>query len=163
MKRTFQTLVASFAIAALALGSTASVLTLVGADAAYAKNGNGGGNAGGNGGGKGKGAGAKSKGGTSGTGKSKKTKQNMRVAATTSELTETGSVASQLKRLNAAHASLNAYANANPNSQVGKIATYRQGLSGLSATRRPAARRARTRGSGFIPQPSPARAASTKA
>ncbi len=128
MKRTFQTLVASFAIAALALGSTASVLTLVGADAAYAKNGNGGGNAGGNGGGKGKGAGAKSKGGTSGTGKSKKTKQNMRVAATTSELTETGSVASQLKRLNAAHASLNAYANANPNSQVGKIATYRQAL-----------------------------------
>lgn len=39
-----------------------------------------------------------------------------------------GSVASELKWMNAAHASLNAYENASPNSRVGQIATYRAAL-----------------------------------
>jgi hypothetical protein len=39
-----------------------------------------------------------------------------------------GTIASTLKGLNAAHASLNAYANASPNSRVGMIATYRAAL-----------------------------------
>lgn len=130
MKKTFQTFVASCAIAGLALGTTASVLTLVGAEAAYAKAGNAGGNGGGknggNAGGKGKNAGTKSASGASGAGKPKKIKTNSSVAQP--DLPATGNLASQLKRLNAAHASLNAYANASPNSQVGKIATYRQAL-----------------------------------
>ncbi len=129
MKRTFQTLIASFAIAGLALGTTVSVLTLVGAEAAYAKAGNGGGgNGGGKNGGKGKNAGTKSASGASEAGKPKKVKTNSSVALAEPGLPSTGNLASQLKRLNAAHASLNAYANASPNSQVGKIATYRQAL-----------------------------------
>src|SRR5690606_38092602 len=39
-----------------------------------------------------------------------------------------GKIASTLKGLNAAHASLTAYANASPNSRVGMIATYRAAL-----------------------------------
>lgn len=44
------------------------------------------------------------------------------------KMASNGSTASKLKWLNAAHASLQAYANASPDSRVGQIATYRAAL-----------------------------------
>ncbi|OOY30100.1 hypothetical protein BMI88_18185 [Thioclava sp. F36-6] len=48
------------------------------------------------------------------------------------ELRNHGALASELKGLNAAHASATALANASPNSQVGRIATYRDSVVGAA-------------------------------
>jgi hypothetical protein len=53
---------------------------------------------------------------------------SMTVTDPTTETLSHGAIASRLKGLNAAHASLTAMAHANPNSRVGRIATFREGL-----------------------------------
>ena len=96
---------------ALAFGaiSTASITALTfSADSAYAGNGNGNnGNGNGNGGNNGN-SGNNGNAGNNGNGNNGH-----------------GSIASALGGLNAAHANENAFANASPNSRVGKIAAYR--------------------------------------
>jgi hypothetical protein len=121
--------------------------------AAVAKNdgdhGGGNGNGGGNGGGRGNGNGGGNKGGNGKSGESKggggkgnkgshgnsgwKSGSSGYSAKSKSAKVETvnlshGAIASSLKGLNAAHASLNAMAHASPNSRVGRIAAYREAL-----------------------------------
>lgn len=93
---------------ALALSPVGSLAPQFHVDAAYAKN-DGGGNGGGQGNAGGKAAGSASK----------------EVASTGGAKNAHAKLASELKGLNAVHASANALANAAPNSQVGRIAAYR--------------------------------------
>jgi hypothetical protein len=102
--------ISTFRLAALAIGVAVACAPL---DFAFAK-GPGGGAGGGGGGGNGGGNGGAS---ASAPGHSN---ANSAVAAASTQ----GSVASQLGALNAAHASKNGFAHANPHSRVGKIATY---------------------------------------
>ena len=131
--------------AALVAAPVSIVPAFVGFDAAYAKNGgeggkgNGGGN--GNGGDRGnsgdrgnagksgeaggKKSGSQSAASTGETGVSGKSKGKPTVtAAETTKKSNRGSIASQLKGLNAAHASAQAFANASPNSKVGQLRAY---------------------------------------
>lgn len=122
------TLVAALGLSALILGPLAPVVPDLGATPAFAKNGNGGGNGGGNKGGQkgGNGASAGKSGKSTGA-------ANASASAKKSDLPDTttpppnahGKLASELKGLNAVHASATALENASPNSQVGRIATYR--------------------------------------
>ena len=134
---------------ALLMGPLAPHIPLIGADAAHAeRGGNGGGGGGDKGGGndrgndrgndkggdKGKGASrADSPSGKSAAapGKSAAAKTTRSAPATQTTTTVAapahpgkGKLASELKGLNAAHASATARANASPNSQVGRLATY---------------------------------------
>ncbi len=106
-------LIATVALAALAASPLPSVLMASsGIDMAFAKaggNGNGNGNAGSNGNGNGNGQSSASVG----------------TALGNSGAAHSGKLASELKGLNAYHASETAMANASPNSQVGRIASYR--------------------------------------
>ncbi len=105
-------LIVLFSLAALGLSPLPALLSVDNMDAAYAGKGNG--NDGGNGNG----------GGKSGDKSSKGTEAN-KARKTTKAKTGTGAIASELKGLNAYHASAAAFENAAPNSQVGRIATYR--------------------------------------
>jgi hypothetical protein len=94
--------------------------------AAYAKNGGGGGNGNGNGGGNGNGAG-NSNGASNANGASKNANAGKGLSGASDDESAPGNhgaLASSLGALNAANASTKALANANPNSRVGKIATY---------------------------------------
>ncbi len=104
-------LIATVALAALAASPLPSVLMASsGIDMAFAKaGGNGNGNAGSNGNGNGNGQSSASVG----------------TALGNSGATDSGKLASELKGLNAYHASETAMANASANSQVGRIASYR--------------------------------------
>lgn len=106
-------LIILLSLAALGLSPLSTLVPVGGMDAAYAGSGNG--NSGGNGNG----------GGKSGDKSSKGTKADK---ATTAKKAKagTGAIASELKGLNAYHASATAFENAAPNSQVGRIATYRE-------------------------------------
>ncbi len=99
-------------LAMMAIGPlSTSIIPAAGLDAAFAErggNGNGGGGGNGNSGGNGGGGGNGNGNGGNGDGGNGR-----------------GAVASELKGLNAAHASPNALLHANPNSQVGRIATYK--------------------------------------
>lgn len=135
-----KTLATAVALSALILGPLAPVSFEFGATPAFAK-----GNGGGNGGGNGKGGNSGSKGGAGkanaggkakGAGNVAKAAAGTAVTATATtvaiaEPVETapnahGKMASELKGLNAYHASETAFANASPNSQVGRIAAYRE-------------------------------------
>ncbi|WP_347311749.1 hypothetical protein [Defluviimonas sp. SAOS-178_SWC] len=121
------TLIAALGLSALILGPLAPIVPELGASPAFAKNDKGGGNGGGKGGqkgGKGKSAGKSGK--PSGASKPKASAKNTVVTETTTQPANAhGKLASELKGLNAYHASETAFANASPNSQVGRIATYR--------------------------------------
>lgn len=103
---------------ALALGPLPVVLAQsIGFDAAFAENskGNGGGNGNGNSGGGNESKGSDNKsGGSENGGSQKKGADNGK-----------GDLASELKGMNAVHANPKALENADPNSQVGKIAAYK--------------------------------------
>lgn len=109
-----------------------------GADAAYAKSDK----AGGKGGGKGGGSSSKgssgskggSKGGSTGTSFSPK-KADTAPAKTTGKPAKAnhGAIASELKGLNAAHASPTAMANAAPGSRVGRVAAYATAVGATAA------------------------------
>lgn len=106
-----KSVVSVLGLSALILGPLAPLVPFVGAESAYAKGGNGGGNGNGNGGASHASAGKASAGQAS-----------------------HGKLASELKGLNAVHASATALANASPNSQVGRIAAYRAAaLAGQAA------------------------------
>ena len=104
--------IAILSLTALGLTPLPSLLSGGSADTAYA--GNGGGKGGGNGGGKG-GGNHGNKGGGKSAGKAGMDKKPRNT---------NGATASELKGLNAYHASATAFANAAPNSQVGRIAAY---------------------------------------
>lgn len=130
--------------AALVAAPVTIAPAFVGFDAAYAKNGgeggkgNGGGNGNGNGGDRGnsgnagksgeaggKKSGSQSAASTGDTGVSGKTTGKPTVTASgTTKKSNHGALASQLKGLNAAHASAQAFANASPNSKVGQLRAY---------------------------------------
>lgn len=143
-----RTLTAAVVLSALILGPLAPVSFDFGASPAFAK-GNGGGKGGGNGGSSGgKGGSGKSKGGSGSSkaegnakgGSRAKVGGNIARAAAAATMTAAatdvvepvdpvsvkhGKIASELKGLNAYHASESAFASASPNSQVGRIAAYR--------------------------------------
>lgn len=126
-------------VSALFMGPVSPILSTLDIGAAHAKGG-GGGDKGGGGGGGGKGGGDKGGGGKGsggekgGNGKGGGASDRGAGSASASERASgkpakpevrgNGSAASQLKGLNAAHASAQALANASPNSRVGRIATY---------------------------------------
>lgn len=125
-------------LSTLMLSPLAPTTAFTGADMALAGNGNGGGNGGGgNGGGNGGGkSGGQDKAGSNGAGnaqgkanaeKSQKTHSTTTAAKTTGAASK-GMLASELKGLNAVRANPNALANASPNSQVGRIAAYRDAM-----------------------------------
>jgi hypothetical protein len=94
-------------LTAVGLSPVPSLLSPIGMDAAYAGNGHGSGK--GQGGGKG----------------ADKTKKEKSTRSTKVRKTSNGAIASELKGLNAYHASATAFENAAPNSQVGRLAAYR--------------------------------------
>ena len=99
-------------LSAVGLSPVPAALSLLpgGIDAAYAGKGNGGGK------------------GSSKSGKASKAakpQKQAKAAKVKSTLPTTGSIASELKGLNAYHASDTAFENAAPNSRVGRLATYR--------------------------------------
>lgn len=103
--KSLRSLTKAFGLLALALGPVPALLVhATGLDAAYADSSNGKGN-GGN-------AGNNGNGGTN------------NAAKTTGSNNGNGALASELKGMNAVHANPNALKNADPNSQVGKIAAY---------------------------------------
>lgn len=103
--------VKAIGLLALALGPVPVVLGhMTGSDVAYADSSNSKGNSGGNGGGNSQGG----NGNDNGKAEGKKGADNGK-----------GSLASELKGMNAVHANPKALENADPNSQVGKIAAYR--------------------------------------
>jgi hypothetical protein len=105
----------AFGLLALALGPVPALLVhATGLDAAYADSSNGKGN--GNGGNSGN-AGGNGNGGTNSNGGG--TNNSAKTAGSSN-----GALASELKGMNAVHANPNALKNADPNSQVGKIAAY---------------------------------------
>lgn len=106
-------LIILFSLAALGLSPLPTLLSVGDMDAAYAGNGSGNGGGNGNGGGK------------SGDKSSKSSKAD-KAKKTTKTKAGTGAIASELKGLNAYHASSTAFENAAPNSQVGRIAAYRE-------------------------------------
>lgn len=129
-------------VSALVLGPLAPLMPHIGADGAYAKseggngggNGSGNGNGGGNAGGNGKGGASGNAGGSAGSAGSGKSAGKAGapgggVASVDPGLSAPknaqGKLASELKGMNAVHASATALANAAPNSQVGRIAAYR--------------------------------------
>lgn len=134
----FQLRTFAFALgtAALMLSPLGTPFHQIGPDPAFAQGGNGGGNGGGKGGGNGGGGGEKAGGGPnkggsgassngSGGGKSKATVETASADPKVVVKPGKGSIASELKGLNAYHASAQAMANADPESQVGRIAAYR--------------------------------------
>lgn len=118
-------------VSALFMGPVSPILSTLDFGVAHAKGGGGGGGGdkgGGGGGGKGGGGdkGGNGKGGGAsdrGAGSASATERAAGKPAKP-EARGNGSAASQLKGLNAAHASAQALANASPNSRVGRIATY---------------------------------------
>ncbi len=116
-------------VSAMLLGPVGLQIPSVGADAAFAGNGNGNGgsngNSGGNGGGNGKSGGKSNSGNGGGNGKAAASTDTASAGETSKGKNAHGLLASELKGLNAAHANPNALANASPNSQVGRLAAYR--------------------------------------
>lgn len=148
MKTVFKSLIVTLGVSALMLSPLMPDLSVVGAGAAFAKN-DGGGNGGGNGGGKGggeksggKGGADKASGNRGGAGKASGSHGGARAQKATPKTAEPskmrsakataghGALASELKGMNAVHASPQALANAAPNSQVGRIASYREAALG---------------------------------
>jgi uncharacterized protein YukE len=117
--RITRTALCALALAGLIAGPLPTLVAPGTVDAAYAK-GSGGGNAGGGGNGGGKGNGK-----SAGKGKPEKL-ANAPVDDDGIAKNNHGLLASELKGLNAAHASATALANAAPNSQVGRIAAYQE-------------------------------------
>jgi hypothetical protein len=106
--KSLRSLTKAFGLLALALGPVPALLVhATGLDAAYADSSNGKGN-----GGNSENAGNNGNGGTN------------NAAKTTGSNNGNGALASELKGMNAVHANPNALKNADPNSQVGKIAAY---------------------------------------
>ena len=135
MKQKFAGFLRASSIAIMSLAVLTPSVYIFSPDAALANPGKGGGNAGGNGPGNGGGnggghslsgtsdstAGSNSTSSQSGhSGQSAKSENGSKIGGSNQ-----GSIHSELKGLNAAHASLTALNNAAPNSQVGRIATYR--------------------------------------
>lgn len=112
MKNHLTKKVVALAVSALALSPIAIGATVLSADSAYAQ-----GKSGEKGGG-----GASNRGGKAGGEKSAKANRS---AGAAGEKRNKGALASELKGLNAMHANENAFKNASPDSQVGKIAAYR--------------------------------------
>ncbi|OYX44647.1 MAG: hypothetical protein B7Z02_04910 [Rhodobacterales bacterium 32-67-9] len=127
------TFLAALGVSALILGPLAPIVPDFGASPAFAKGGNGGGNGGGHDsdqkGGKGKGGGKSGKSGGSAKGAASAKKASLTDTAVPPPNAH-GKLSSELKGLNAYHASETAFANANPESQVGRIATYRDAALG---------------------------------
>ncbi|WP_343116325.1 hypothetical protein [Ostreiculturibacter nitratireducens] len=123
-----RTLMAAAATAALIIGPLSPITPFVGAGSAYAKGGGDkGGGGGGGGGGKSESKGGGGKSSSKGGGASKgATKRSVSKAETAPPpRSEQGRLASELKGLMAAHANPRALERANPGSQVGRIALYR--------------------------------------
>lgn len=128
-------LLAALGAAALSIAPLATQVPLIGATAALAKNGDGGGKGGGDRGGGGrekgseKGGGkANGKGGSDRSASSRKPDKAPAVEVASNveaPKNANGALHSELKGLNAVHASASALENAAPNSQVGRIAAYR--------------------------------------
>lgn len=113
--RAMRPIISVLGVTALLLGPIGLQIPSIGATEAFAGGGNG--NGGGNGG-------RESSSKTS-AGKSGASEGVARVEKPAKAKGSHGLLASELKGLNAAHASPNALANASPNSQVGRLATYR--------------------------------------
>jgi hypothetical protein len=118
-----KSVIATLGLSALILGPLAPAIPFFGADAAYAKNGNGNG---GNGGGNGNGSGGKNAGNKSNNASHSSSKSKSKSKTAKVEVISKGKLASELKGMNAVKANPNALANASPNSQVGRIAAYRE-------------------------------------
>lgn len=114
-----RTALCALALASLIAGPLPALVAPDSFDAACAK-GNGGGKGGGGGGGGGKGNGR-----SAGKGKPEKA-ANAAVDDEGVTKNNHGLLASELKGLNAAHASATAFANAAPDSQIGRIAAYQE-------------------------------------
>lgn len=107
---------AVFALASMAIAPVAAGLSIVTADAAYASPGNGNGNGGGS-----KGGSKGERGGGNGGSRESASAEGSNDRNSNGH----GSVARELKGLNAMNASASAMASASPNSQVGRTAAYR--------------------------------------
>lgn len=117
--RSMKPILSVLGVTALLLGPIGLQIPSIGATEAFAGGGNGNGNSGGNGNGGGK---SNSKASTA----TSDTSAEVAPAEGTRKVKKGhGLLASELKGLNAAHANPNALANASPNSQVGRLATYR--------------------------------------
>jgi hypothetical protein len=135
MKKTSLQILKACSLSVALLGSVAIVAAVSVPDVAFAKSGNDNGGGNGNGGGHGKPDKSDKK---SGSDKSKakvkaKSKEKSKSAAKAKPkkpdlAEELGVHPSELGALNAAHASPNAFANASPNSRVGRIAAYRDAV-----------------------------------
>ena len=135
--RKIKQIVIALGVTSLLLGPVGMILPGAEMDAAFAKGGNDGGNGGGNGGndGNGNGGGKSTKSANVGGEKAAKAPKATKVAKAekaADAVEETvvaknahGLLASELKGLNAVHANPNALLHASPNSQVGRIAAYR--------------------------------------
>lgn len=129
MKSKFAGYLTATAIAVVALGGIAGSMVLF-PDAAQASPGGNGSHGGGNGASSGNGGGNSHAGGNGGGSSHASSGSSSSHGGSSSHAEGSsgsgkGSVHSELKGLNAAHASPTAMANAAPNSQVGRIATYR--------------------------------------
>ena len=129
--RSMKPILSILGVTTLLLGPIGLDPSSFGATAAFAGNGKdgGNGNSGGNGGGNGN-SGGKGNSGGNGIGASSQSDDagGSEIASVESKAkrkSSHGLLASELKGLNAAHANPNALANASPNSQVGRLATYR--------------------------------------
>lgn len=120
--QTIKPILSILGVTALLLGTIVPNASYFGATAAFADSGKGGGN--GNGGGGNGNGGGNTHSDNSG-GKSSKAAEVASAEGESSGKSSHGLLASELKGLNAAHANPNALANANPSSQVGRLATYR--------------------------------------
>jgi hypothetical protein len=136
MKKTSLQILKACSLSVALLGSVAIVAAVSVPDVAFAKSGNDNGGGNGNGGGHGKPDKSDKK---SGSDKFKAKKTKSKEKSTTAAKTkakpkkadlaeELGVHPSELGALNAAHANPNAFANASPNSRVGRIAAYRDAV-----------------------------------
>lgn len=125
--RSMKPVFAVLGVTSMLFSPVALHIPFIGATAAFAGNGNG--NGGGNGSGGGNGNGHSNNGGNShsaaGASSGSASTDVTSVEKPGKAKGSHGLLASELKGLNAAHASPNALANASPNSQVGRLATYR--------------------------------------
>jgi hypothetical protein len=111
------------AVAMLPLVGATATFSVMGAEAAYAERGNGNGNGGGNGGGRSSDRGSQ-RSDDRGNGHGRGSQGSEERGNGNGQGNGRGAIASELKGLNACHASEQARANAAPESQVGRIAAY---------------------------------------
>lgn len=130
MRRQLLSGLSALALSLLPLAAGTATLTLAGPDAAYAGGGNGGGNGNGRGNGRGNGGGERSSERGNGHGNGQGADDDEEDEARGNGR---GAIASELKGLNACHASDRAFENASEGSQVGRVAAYQAAVGAAEA------------------------------